>query len=79
MALSEISILFFVVQRHGIKLVGDYNLTAGAKVSMDGCLSLCIGPVIRWQSVQGVPHLSPYVNWDWLQLPPQPSKNKGYR
>lgn len=36
------------------------------------CLSLYVSPVMNGQFVQGVPHLSPYYNWDRLQTPLQP-------
>lgn len=28
-----------------------------------------VSPVMDWRPVQGVPHLWPEVNWDWLQFP----------
>ena len=44
-------------------------------MSVCGCLSrlsLC-GPVMDWQPVQGVPHLSPDDRWDRLQPPRDPT------
>ncbi len=38
-------------------------------VSVNGCLSICVSHVFDWRPVQGMPHLSPNVSWDWLQPP----------
>ena len=43
----------------GTRLIGYSKLTIGVTVSVNGCLSLCVGPVIDWRPVQGVPRLSP--------------------
>lgn len=44
-------------------------------IGVIGCLSLHVSREIDWWPVKGVPHLSPYVDWDWLPLP---SKDKWY-
>ena len=51
------------------RLIGDSKLPVGVNVSVNGCLSLCVSPVIVWRPVQGVPRLSPSVSWDRLQPP----------
>lgn len=33
---------------HGVRLSGDSELVIGMNVSVNGCLSLCIGPVTDW-------------------------------
>ncbi len=40
------------------RLIGDYELPVGMNVSMNGCLSLYVGPLMTWQLVQDVtcPH-----------------------
>ena len=43
-----------------LRLSGDSKLTVG----VNGCLSLYVGPVIRWRPVGGEPHLSPNVSWE---------------
>ena len=45
--------------QNGTWLNGYSKLTIGVTVSVNGCLSLCVGPVIDWWPVQGVPRLSP--------------------
>ena len=52
----------FTVQRHA-----DWGLGL-LTVAVNGCLSLYVGPVIRWWPVHGLPRLSPNISWDWLQL-----------
>lgn len=32
-----------------------FDSKPGVSVSQDGCLSLCVGPMINWQLVKGVP------------------------
>ena len=51
-----------------VRLTGDSKLTVGVNVSVNGCLCLCVSPVMTWRLVQGVPRLSPVVSWDRLQL-----------
>ncbi|XP_060770970.1 uncharacterized protein LOC132881920 [Neoarius graeffei] len=51
-----------------VRLTGDSKLTIGVNVSANGCLCLCVSPVMTWCLVQGVPRLSPVVSWDRLQL-----------
>ena len=47
----------------------DSKLTLGVSVSVEvSRLSLC-GPVMDWQTVQGVPRLSPNDSWNELQPP----------
>lgn len=41
-----------------VRLIGDSKLAVG----VNGCLSSCISPVMDWQPVQGVLHLSPYYS-----------------
>ena len=57
-----------------VRLIGDSKLPVGVNVSVSGCLSLYVGPVIDWRPVQGVPRLSPNASWDWLQHPRDPLK-----
>jgi len=45
------------------RLIGDSKLSISVNVSVNGCLSLCVSPVIVWRPVQGVPCLSPNVSW----------------
>jgi len=61
------------------RLIGDSKLSVGVNVSVTGCLSLCVSPVIVWWPVQGVPCLSPNVSWDRLQPPHHPQENKWLR
>lgn len=45
------------VQRHSvsrIRLIGDSKLPIGVKVSVNGCLFLCLSPVVDWLPFQGV-------------------------
>jgi len=37
------------------RLIDDSKMAVGVNVNMNSCLSLCVSPVIVWQSVQGVP------------------------
>uniref|UniRef100_A0A3Q0RTY6 Glucagon / GIP / secretin / VIP family domain-containing protein n=1 Tax=Amphilophus citrinellus TaxID=61819 RepID=A0A3Q0RTY6_AMPCI len=46
-------------------LISESKLLTGG--SVNGCLSLCVGPVTGWRPVQGVPRLSPYNSWERLQ------------
>lgn len=52
----------------------DASKSPVSSVSVDGCPSLCVIPVIDWRPVQAVPRLSPNVGWDRLQLPRDPLK-----
>lgn len=47
--------------------VGGTKLPVGVTVSLNGCLSVCVNPVIDWRPVQGEPRLLPSVSWDQLQ------------
>jgi len=58
------------------RLIGDSKLSVGVNVSVNGCLSLCVSPVIVWWPVQGEPCLSPSVSWDRLQHPRDPQQDK---
>lgn len=49
------------------RLISNSKLAIGVNVSVNGCLSLCVGPVIVWGPVRGEPRLSPIVSWDRLQ------------
>ena len=51
------------------RLIGDSKLSIGVNVSVNGCLSLCVSPVIVWRPVQGVLRLSHSISWDRLQPP----------
>lgn len=37
-----------------VRLIGDSKLPIGVIVSVTGCLSLCVSPVIEWRPVQGI-------------------------
>ena len=43
----------------GVRLTGDSKLPVGVNVSVNGCSSLYVSPVMNWQLVQGVPRLHP--------------------
>ncbi len=45
------------VQR--VRLIGDSKLPVGVNVSVGGCLSLYVGPVIDYKRVRGVSRPSP--------------------
>ena len=49
--------------------IRDSKLPVGGNVSVNGCLSRYVNPVICWRPVQGVLRLLPNVSWDWLQAP----------
>ena len=49
------------------RLIGDSKLPVGVTVSVNGCLSVYVGPAMDWRPVQGVPRLSPNDSWDRLQ------------
>lgn len=38
-----------------LRLIRDSKLSVGENVSINGCFSLYIGPVVHWWTVQGVP------------------------
>lgn len=40
----------------------------GVNMSVNNCLSTCVGPVMDWRPAQGEPHL--LLNDTWDQLPP---------
>lgn len=46
------------------RIIGDSKLAVGVNVSVYGCQSLCISPVMKRQSVQDVPRLLLNVSWD---------------
>lgn len=50
--------------------------TAQSHATVICCLSLCVSPPVDRQPVQGVPRLSPYDSWDWLQPTHNPESNK---
>lgn len=43
------------------RLIADYKLPMGVKLSMNGCLSLCGSPVIHWRPVQGLSQLAQHL------------------
>jgi len=47
-----------------VRLIGDSKLTVGANMR----IFVCVGPVIDWQPVQGVPHLMPNGSRDRIEL-----------
>ena len=44
----------------------------GVNMSVNGCLSLCVSPVIDWGPVKSLHCLSPSVSMDLLQHPCKP-------
>ena len=42
-----------------VRFIVDSKLPVGVNVSVNGCLSLCVSPVIVWRPVHGVPRLRP--------------------
>ncbi|XP_078026211.1 uncharacterized protein LOC117258684 isoform X1 [Epinephelus lanceolatus] len=65
--------------RLGTRLIDNSKLSVGVNVSVNGCLSLCVSPVIVWRPVQVVPCLSPDVSWDRLQPPRDPQEDEAVR
>jgi len=55
-----------------VGLIGNSKLPVGLNVRVNGCLFLCVNPVIDWQPVQGVQHQLRNLNWNWLQSHPPP-------
>ena len=47
-----------------VRLTSDSKWTVGVSVIVYGC----VGPVMDWHPVQGVPRCSPGDSWDRLQL-----------
>lgn len=70
MGFRQISQHPLTAKNHAHRGIGYSKLTVGVSASVNGCLSLCVGPAIDWQPIQVVPHLSPKVIWDRLQHPP---------
>ena len=58
---------FLWVLQIGVPFIWETKLI----VSVNGYLSLYVGPVIRWRPV----HFLQNVSWDWLQLPMWPSRD----
>lgn len=57
------------IDQKKVRLSGDSKLPVDINMSVNGCLSLCVSPVIHWRHVQGVSCLSANVCWYWLQPP----------
>ncbi len=55
------------------RLIGDSKLPVGVNVSVNGCLSLYVSPVMNWRLVQGEPRPRP-VSAGTGSKPPRPCK-----
>lgn len=52
-----------------MQLTGDFKLTIGVNIRVNGYVSPCVSPATDWQHVQGLPRLSSYDSLYRLQSP----------